>query len=68
MLPGDVANSIEHAAEIAKKIGYPVILRPAFTLGGTGGGFADNETELRELMRTATLSFRRCIKCLWRKA
>ena len=53
MLPGDVANSIEHAAEIAKKIGYPVILRPAFTLGGTGGGFADNETELRELMRTA---------------
>ncbi len=53
VLPGDVANSIEHAAEIAKKIGYPVILRPAFTLGGTGGGFADNETELRELMRTA---------------
>lgn len=53
MLPSDVANSIEHGVEIAAKIGYPVILRPAFTLGGTGGGFADNEEELRELMRTA---------------
>lgn len=53
VLPSDVATSIDHAAEIAAKIGYPVILRPAFTLGGTGGGFADNEEELRELMRTA---------------
>ncbi len=53
VLPGDVATSIEHAVEIAEKIGYPVILRPAFTLGGTGGGFADNEEQLRELMRTA---------------
>lgn len=53
VLPSDVATSIDHAAKIAAKIGYPVILRPAFTLGGTGGGFADNEEELRELMRTA---------------
>lgn len=53
VLPSDVATSIDHAVEIAAKIGYPVILRPAFTLGGTGGGFADNEKELRELMRTA---------------
>lgn len=53
VLPSDVANSVEHAVEIAEKIGYPVILRPAFTLGGTGGGFADNEEELREMMRTA---------------
>lgn len=53
VLPSDVACSVEHAVEIARKIGYPVILRPAFTLGGTGGGFADNEEELRELMRTA---------------
>ncbi len=53
VLPSDVANSIDHAVEIAAKIGYPVILRPAFTLGGTGGGFADNEAELREMMRTA---------------
>jgi len=53
VLPSDVATGIEHGVEIASKIGYPVILRPAFTLGGTGGGFADNEKELRELMRTA---------------
>ena len=53
VLPSDVADSIEKCVEIAKKIGYPVILRPAFTLGGTGGGFADNEDELRDLMRTA---------------
>ena len=53
VLPSDVADSIESGVEIARKIGYPVILRPAFTLGGTGGGFADNETELRDLMRTA---------------
>ena len=53
VLPSDVASSIAEGIEIANKIGYPVILRPAFTLGGTGGGFADNEEELRELMRTA---------------
>ena len=53
VLPSDVADSIEKGVEIAKKIGYPVILRPAFTLGGTGGGFADNEEQLRDIMRTA---------------
>ncbi|MBO7342550.1 MAG: carbamoyl-phosphate synthase large subunit, partial [Alistipes sp.] len=37
----------------AEEIGYPVVLRPAFTLGGTGGGFADNEEELREIKRNA---------------
>ena len=36
------------ASAAAETIGYPVVLRPAFTLGGTGGGFADNEEELRE--------------------
>ena len=53
VLPSDVADSVEKAVEIAAKIGYPVILRPAFTLGGTGGGFADNEQQLRDLMKTA---------------
>ncbi len=53
VLPSDVANTIDEAAKIAAQIGYPVILRPAFTLGGTGGGFADNEPQLREMMRTA---------------
>ena len=53
VLPSEVVNSIEEAVEVAKKIGYPLVLRPAFTLGGTGGGFVDNEEELRELMRNA---------------
>ena len=39
--------------EAAARIGYPVVLRPAFTLGGTGGGFADSEAQCRELLRSA---------------
>lgn len=53
VLPSEIVNSIEEGAKVAEKIGYPIVLRPAFTLGGTGGGFADNEDELRELMRNA---------------
>lgn len=48
-----IAHSIEEGCEAANKIGYPVVLRPAFTLGGTGGGFADNEEELKEIMKNA---------------
>ena len=53
VLPSEVATTTDEAAEIARKIGYPVVLRPAFTLGGTGGGFADDEAQLREMMRNA---------------
>ncbi len=53
VLPSKIAESIEEGLSVAQEIGYPVVLRPAFTLGGTGGGFADDETELKELMRTA---------------
>ncbi|MDE5586425.1 MAG: carbamoyl-phosphate synthase large subunit, partial [Muribaculaceae bacterium] len=53
VLPSEIVNSVEAGVKVAEKIGYPVVLRPAFTLGGTGGGFADNEEELRELMRNA---------------
>ena len=49
VIPSDIANTVEEAVEAAKVIGYPVVLRPAFTLGGTGGGFAYSEDELREL-------------------
>ena len=53
VIPSDICYDMEEGVRIAEKIGYPVILRPAFTLGGTGGGFADNEEELREVLRGA---------------
>ena len=53
VLPSETAESIEGCLEAASRIGYPVVLRPAFTLGGTGGGFADDEEELRELAKHA---------------
>ena len=49
VIPSEITYSIEEAKEAAKRIGYPVVLRPAFTLGGTGGGFAYNEEELVEI-------------------
>ena len=48
VIPSRITYNIEEAREAAKEIGYPVVLRPAFTLGGTGGGFANNEEELNE--------------------
>ena len=47
VIESDVVNDIEEAVKYAATIGYPVIIRPAFTLGGTGGGIAYNEEELR---------------------
>ncbi|MBR5869187.1 MAG: carbamoyl-phosphate synthase large subunit, partial [Clostridia bacterium] len=46
VIPSEITYSIEEAKEAAERIGYPVVLRPAFTLGGTGGGFAYNEEDL----------------------
>ncbi len=51
VLPSIITHSMEEAAAAAEEIGYPVVLRPAFTLGGTGGGFADDEEELREIAK-----------------
>ena len=48
-IPSEITYNLEEAKEAAKRIGYPVVLRPAFTLGGTGGGFAANEEELVEI-------------------
>ena len=48
-IPSEITYSLEEAKEAAERIGYPVVLRPAFTLGGTGGGFAYNEEELIEV-------------------
>ncbi len=53
VVPSAVAESIEEGLEVAESIGYPVILRPAFTLGGTGGGFASGPEEMKERMKNA---------------
>ena len=49
VIPSTVVNDVRSAVDFASEIGYPVIIRPAFTLGGTGGGIAYSETELREI-------------------
>ena len=51
VIPSEITYNLDQAIESAKRIGYPVVLRPAFTLGGTGGGFAYNEEELIEIAR-----------------
>ena len=53
VLPSTIATSLAEGIRAAAEIGYPVVLRPAFTLGGTGGGFADNEDELVALCEHA---------------
>ncbi|MDR2615493.1 MAG: carbamoyl phosphate synthase large subunit, partial [Oscillospiraceae bacterium] len=50
VIPSDVATDTESAARFAAELGYPVIVRPAFTLGGAGGGIASNEKELRDIV------------------
>jgi carbamoyl-phosphate synthase large subunit len=53
-----IVNKLEDALTFAAEIGYPVIVRPAYTMGGTGGGIAANETELREIGRIGLKSSR----------
>ena len=53
VVPSEIANSIDEGLKAAEDIGYPVILRPAFTLGGTGGGFASDPDEMRDMMKNA---------------
>ncbi len=48
VVPSEIANNLDEAVRAAEDIGYPVILRPAFTLGGTGGGFAGDADELQD--------------------
>ena len=53
VLPSMIAESMEEAIKAAEEIGYPLVVRPAFTLGGTGGGFVGDEAELREIVKNA---------------
>ncbi len=53
VLPSDIAESMEEGMAVADKIGFPLVIRPAFTLGGTGGGFAHDLNEFRDIMKRA---------------
>ena len=50
-IPSKVVTTLEDAIDFAEEIGYPVIIRPAFTLGGTGGGIVENLTEMKEVCK-----------------
>ena len=52
VIPSEIANDVETALTIAERIGYPIIIRPAFTLGGGGGGVANNAEELAVIAKT----------------
>lgn len=47
----EIVHSVEEALSFAEQIGFPLIVRPAFTMGGTGGGICDNEEELKEIVK-----------------
>ena len=49
--PSEIVNHVEDAVQFVEEIGYPIIVRPAFTLGGTGGGMCNNEKELRHIVK-----------------
>lgn len=53
VLPSVIAENMEESLAAAAEIGYPLVVRPAFTLGGTGGGFVENEEEFREIIKNA---------------
>ena len=53
VIPSEITYSVDEAKKAAADIGYPVVLRPAFTLGGTGGGFANDEEELMSIAPNA---------------
>ena len=56
--PSAIIENIQDGLNFAEKIGYPIIVRPAYTLGGTGGGIASNADELKEVLHTGLLHSR----------
>lgn len=63
----DIVNTVEQAVDFASAIGYPVIVRPAFTMGGTGGGICHDERELIEIV-TNGLKYSPVTQCLIEKS
>lgn len=63
----DIVNTVEAAVDFANTIDYPVIVRPAFTLGGTGGGMCDTEEELRTIVKNG-LALSPANQCLIEKS
>ncbi len=50
IIKSKIVESLEEGFKVANEIGYPVVVRPAYTLGGTGGGFANNDVELEDIL------------------
>lgn len=65
--PSDIIHTVEEALRFAEEIGYPIIVRPAYTLGGTGGGIVSNEEELREIVASG-LKYSPITQCLLEKS
>lgn len=63
----DIIHSLEEAYQFVEKIGYPVIVRPAYTLGGTGGGICHNDEELEEIVKSG-LKYSPVSQCLLEKS
>ncbi|MCM3357012.1 carbamoyl-phosphate synthase large subunit [Psychrobacillus sp. MER TA 171] len=63
----DIIHNLEEAKAFVERIGYPVIVRPAFTLGGTGGGICHNDTDLVEIV-TSGLKYSPVTQCLLEKS
>ncbi|WP_232698424.1 carbamoyl-phosphate synthase large subunit [Brevibacillus daliensis] len=62
-----IVSAIEEAVDFANEIGYPIIVRPAYTLGGTGGGICEDEVTLREIV-TSGLKYSPITQCLIEKS
>ena len=63
----EIVHTVEEAEEFVKKIGYPIIVRPAFTLGGTGGGICENDQDLHEIVASG-LKYSPVTQCLVEKS
>lgn len=55
--PSEIVESLEDGLAVAEKIGYPVVLRPAYTLGGSGGGIAENPEQCAEILENGPAPF-----------